>query len=213
MTTELEKIERKTVQYWFQDGLFEMAFGVFLLLLALFFLFRASVPLNPGWRLFLDVGLLPFLIYFGVRAVGKTVRSLKKKITYPRTGYVSYRKPERKKRAKSGFVMGATAGILSTAAATLFSSKSAAFAWMPAWIGLIFALGFWHLAVRSKLTRMAALAVIVTAAGIGLSFSGWGEMQRLAVFFGTSAVSLAFSGWITFRRYLRSFRLPGETSQ
>jgi hypothetical protein len=212
MTTEIEKIERRTVQYWFQDGLLEMAFGGFLLLLALFFLAEASAPAKSGWRFFLDVGLLPLFI-FGGWAMNRTVRSLKHKITYPRTGYVSYRKPERKKRAARGFVIGAAAGILSASMATLFASKSAGFDWMPAGSGVAFALALSILAFRTDLIRLAGLAVFALAAGIVLSFSGWGDRLGLAVFYGTLAVSLFLSGWLTLRRYLRKYRLPDEVSQ
>ena len=209
MPTEIEKIERRTVQYWFQDGVFEMAFGGFLLLLALFFGVQAAAPAKAGWRFFLSVGLLPLFV-FGGWAMNKVVRILKQKITYPRTGYVSYRKPGGKKRAARAFVIGGAAGILGALAVVVFSSKSVSFNWMPAGSGVGFGLALSLLAFRSKLIRLAALAVFIAAAGFVLSFSGWEESQGLAAFYGTLAVSLFLSGWITFRRYLRIHRLPDE---
>jgi hypothetical protein len=212
MTTDIEKIERRTVQYWFQDGVFEMALGGFLLLLGLFLWAQGSAPPKSVWGFFLAVGFLP-LFLLGGWAMKKAVRTLKQKITYPRTGYVSYRKPEGKRRAARGYIIGGMAGIVGAVAALMFTSKSAGFAWMPAGSGVAFALVLSLLAFRSNLIRLVALAVLVAAAGIVLSFSGWGELRGLAAFYGILAVSLFLSGGITFLRYLRSHRLPDEASR
>jgi hypothetical protein len=212
MKTEIEKIEQRTARYWFEDGLVEMAFGGVVLLLALFFGARAAAPAKGAWRFLLDVGLLPLFV-LGGWGMNKAVRTLKQRITYPRTGYVSYCKPEGKKGAWRAFLIGATAGITGALTALVLAAKSPGFDRLPAVSGVGFALGLSFLAFRFKLTRLAVLAVFSAAAGIALAFSGWGESGELAAFYGVLAVSLLLSGWLAFRRYLRDHPLPDEASR
>jgi hypothetical protein len=44
MDHDLKKIQERTTQYWFSDGLYELAFGALCLVLALYFLAQVFLP-------------------------------------------------------------------------------------------------------------------------------------------------------------------------
>ena len=69
--TDLQKIERKTLLYFFDDGLWDMFLGIFIQ--------WWGVAMLTGMSLLLGAGFVS--IFFCIWAV-------KRRITYPRTGYV-----------------------------------------------------------------------------------------------------------------------------
>ncbi len=213
MVTEIEKIERKTVRYWFIDGIWEMAWSGFILMWGLLFLAQALVPpAKSSWQFLLLFGFLPLFILAGW-AVNRTVRTLKQKLTYPRTGYLSYRRPEGKQRVRRSVLAGGLAGAIGALIAYLLLRLPANLAWMPLLTGLAFAPVFVFLAVRAGAVRLYAVAGVSAAAGVVLSRSGWSDLMALAAYYGIIAVSLFISGFITCRRYLRRNPLPDEASR
>jgi hypothetical protein len=209
MNTELERIERRTVRHWFEDGIFEMSFGVFLLLLSLLFLGLAWAPEGSALRAVLSVGLLP-LFLLGGWLMKRMMRALKQRLAYPRTGYVAYRKRERKGQLARPLLIGVAAGILAALSMMLFSSKPTGFNPLPGIDGLAFALVLGFLALRSGLGRFAVLAVISAAAGTAFSFTGGDSLKRLAIFFVALSASLILSGLIGCLLYLKRNPLPEE---
>jgi len=212
MADVIEKIEKRTVQYYFSDGIPEMAWSVVALLMALYFLGLATAPANSPWTFVLDVGLLP-LFLFGGWAVNKVTRTLKRKLTYPRTGYVSYRKPEGKRRVRRAALAGGVAGVFGALLAFALSRGSGDLARMPLLSGLAFAPVFIFLAGRAGAPRLYILGAVSAAAGIALALSGWGDLQGLAAFYGIVAAALFVSGFIACRRYLRENPLPGGAAR
>lgn len=212
MDTDIRAIERRTVRHWFEDGIQETTFGAVLWLLGLYFLARHLAPEKSAWSFALDVGLLPLFI-LGGWAMNRAIRSLKRKITYPRAGYVSYRKPDRRKRAGRAFVIGAAAGTLGALAALLLSAKPAGFAWLPAGTGLALALVLVILGVRTGMARLAPPALIIAAGGCAIAFLGWEEMAGLAGLYGISGTALVLSGGLACRRFIRKHPLPDEAAR
>jgi hypothetical protein len=212
MNTEFNKIERRTVRYWFEDGIYETALGLFLLLLGLFFLGYALVREGSTLFYLLSIGVLP-VFFLGFWGTKRMVRSLKQKLTYPRTGYVSYRKPEAKRPRRRALLIGGMAGIAGALWGLALSSGRTGFNLMPGLTGLAFAgvLGF--LALRSGLGRTVVLAVLSAAAGAFLAFSGWPKMLGLASFYLFLGLSLAISGGLACLLYLRRNPPPDEASR
>ena len=89
---EMEEIIQRTQRYWCVDGLAEIGFGIFMLLVTLFLLLNILIPHDPT-SIFLF--LLGYLVIAGLGGFGlnSIYRQLKERITYPRTGYVAYRRP------------------------------------------------------------------------------------------------------------------------
>jgi len=210
--TDVERIERRTVQYWFEDGVAEIAFGIFVLILGLFFLGSALSPEKSTARFIFDIGLMP-VILAGGWAVNRLARSMKRKLTYPRTGYVAYKRPEKRKRIKKALLAGGSAGLVAALAAVFFVSKPARLDAMPAFSGLAYALALVFVSLRAGLSRIAVVAVLTAAAGVGLAFAGWAKGLELAAFYGIVGLLLVLSGFIGLRSYLRRNPLPEEGSR
>lgn len=212
MATEIENIERRTVRHGFQDGIYEMSLGILLLLLGLYFLGRAFTTETSAWAFVFDVGFLPMFL-FGGWLIKKFIRSLKENITYPRAGYISYRRREGRKRTVRAALLGGTVGALGAIAALLFSSKPAGFNWLPAVSGLAFGLALSLLSFRSGLARLAVPALMLAASGVTLAFSGLESMLSLAAFYSLGAALLIASGAVACRRFIRRNPLPEEAGR
>lgn len=90
LETDQKKIQRKIYMTFFQDGLWDVVLGLFLL--------------AWGFAILFDLGWLPavaFIVFFYLAL------SLKQKITYPRTGYARPAE-QRKQRSRAVIAGGAT---------------------------------------------------------------------------------------------------------
>jgi hypothetical protein len=178
-----------------------MAFGVMVLFLGICFLGYALIPAKSLWRGLWLIGMLPVFI-FGVRFVGRTVRLLKEKLTYPRAGFVSYRRPDGRKRPRRFSLVGGLAGIAGALAYSL-SRNSGGFSWYLAGFGLLFALMLFYIALRTNLIRFFLLSVLVLAIGIVLARSGLAAISGLCIFYCLMGSALCVSGAITLSQFVR----------
>jgi len=94
MVDEVKRTIRRTRQYWFVDGLAEMSAGLLFLVLGLIFFGQAHVPGRTAAGLVLRLAF-PAVVLSGFWLCKQFVQGLKERITYPRTGYVSYPKTPR----------------------------------------------------------------------------------------------------------------------
>lgn len=209
---DIKRIERRTVRYGFEDGILEIAIGVFAAILGLFFLGSGLAPEKSTARFIFDVGFLPVFLA-GYWAAQKLAKSLKQRLTYPRTGYLAYKRPEKAKRVKRALLAGVSAGLIAAFAAILFTSVPSRFDGVPAFSGLIFGVTLVVLSVRTGLVRIAVAAVLTAAAGIGLSLAGWTQGLELAAFYGAVGIMSLVSGLLGLRAYLRRNPLPEEGSR
>ena len=118
---DIEKIEKRTAQSFYSDGLAEISLGLIFLLLGGYFFAQAVVP--EGSALGSALSLLSVLVIVSAGfLVSRILRFLKGRITYPRTGYVAFKKkkPSPKRRAATMIV----AGIIGAAMATKFFTFS-----------------------------------------------------------------------------------------
>jgi MFS family permease len=201
MDTNLKKVERRTIQYWYEDGIWEMTFGVMVLFPGIYLLGYALIPMKSLWRALWAIGMLPVII-IGIRFVRRTVRLLKEKWTYPRAGFVSYRRPDGRKRPRRFSLVGGMAGIVGALGYSLLR-YSVGFSWVLAGFGLIFALTLFYIAIRTNLIRFFLLSVFVFAMGIVLARSGLAAVSGLSAFYCLMGLALCVSGAITLRQFVR----------
>ena len=211
-TTDIKRIERRTIRYGFEDGIYEIAFGAFMLVLGLYFIGSALAPEKSVARFIFDVGFLPVFLAGGW-AMNRLARSLKQRWTYPRTGYLAYKRPDKKKRIRKALLAGGSAGLIAALAALLLASSPSRFSGVPAFSGLAFGLALLFISLRSGQARIALAAVLTSAAGVGLSFAGWTQGLELAAFYGGMGAMIVLSGVIGLRGYLRHNPLPEEASR
>src|ERR1035437_4932599 len=89
------------------DGVGELSGGVMALSYAMLLWFQVHAPAGSAWHqmytMFIYVGLMCAVIHYGSKAI-------KTHITYPRTGFVEYRKRDRVRPMILGFCVSALVG-------------------------------------------------------------------------------------------------------
>lgn len=196
----IKEATRRTERYWYEDGLWEISFGLVYAALAVFYFFTQSIGWSGPQSLilpFLQIGVMLGTFW----AAGKMVKYLKEHITYPRTGYVSYRKPAPRSRA-SKIAITAAVSAVTAALVAIVASFSTMQDQMPFIISLPMAGALVYLGHRFGLVRMYVIAVLMVLAGYAFSMLALGGDLVIALFFGALAALLIFSGLITFALYL-----------
>ena len=203
MTRDLERVGRRGLQYWYDDGLVEMAVGCLSVALGLLFLAEALAPRGS-----LPVNfVILVLVAGGILIANWVVKILKARITYPRTGFVQYRRPP--KTAPRRVLVVALACVVSTLVAVgLTSTAPASLAWIPVMQGVLIGLFILYLGYSVGLGRFYALAAASLALGSGVSVAGLGDTLGNGVYFLSMGLLVHVSGGITLRRYLLSTRPP-----
>ena len=199
----LKDVTRRTERYWYEDGLWEISFGLVYAALAGYYILVQRL----GWfRLVGPISLIsPFLQVFEMLGIfwvgGRLVKYLKEHITYPRTGYVSYRKPAKQSRIRRIFLAGAISAVVAAVVAVM-ASFSTLQNQMPLIISLPMAGALVYLGYRFNLARMFVIATLMVVSGYVVSMLSLDEDIVIALFFGTLAALLIVSGLITFALYL-----------
>jgi hypothetical protein len=197
----MQRIEQRAQRYWYEDGIWEIGFGFINLLLGIFFLLASRVNwVGPMALVMVGLQLGVFLGAFWL--IGRIVRRLKERITYPRTGYVAYRRRPASARARQvvlAAAISASIGGLTAILATLESTENR----MPMVTGLFLALGLVVLGRRFSLQRMYIQAALVLLLGFGVSQTPLSEDVSTGAFFTGFGLLMMISGAIALIVYLR----------
>lgn len=199
---DLNKTIRRSQQYWFDDGLAELLIGILFALIGLLFWWQTTA--NSFESAIVGAIALPVIIIVGSVLLGATLRWLKQRLVYPRTGYITYQKPTKKQRNVS-WILGGLVGVLVAVTVTQLALTELTAAFIGAGIGVgLFMLGF-----RIGLIRFHLLAVWSVAVGVAISF--WGVASALAatLALGLIGLGLIVSGGFVFWRYWQNSE-PGN---
>jgi hypothetical protein len=206
---DIEKIEKRTIQSFYEDGLTEIAVGlIFLILGGYFFLQLGTTGSTAGSIISGSLIIVFFASFF---LVNRLLRFFKRRITYPRTGYVAFKKKETspKRRIATAVV----AGIISAALATLFRISPSVQDLFPALNGLLFAVAALLLAHRIGLIRFYILSAASAVIGVGLAAAGFGDLKGLGLFYLLSGVTILIAGLAALVVYLRRYPRPSPEAQ
>ena len=182
----------RVYQYQNIDGLNELSFGAMWLWLgltiSLYVLFPEVYPPLIG------------LVGFGVPLIGRALYELKKRLTYPRTGYAVPRVP------RYLFFVFAGGLLLINTLDALFWNLSFSSLWtQPLSLGLITAcLLLW---MGGGLVRFYYLAAAAFFLGAGLTWYGVDMYMGVVLHSSALGLLLVASGGVTLRRYLKEHRL------
>lgn len=208
-TEQFDSIPKRTIQYWYSDGLAEIAGSFLFVLLATYFWLQIYLPLDSPLRLFLDVSFI-LIILGGSYLTGKITNITKARITYPRTGFVQYKAdPETKNRRRLLSIVLVSA--LVAVAALIFFVMDSNFNWMAAATGIllgIMVIGF--VAPRVGLLRFYLYGVLSAVTGVLISLYGFENILGLAIFYSLAAGVLLVSGMYTLIRYLQLNKIQVE---
>ncbi len=206
MKDPIKDTMRKTLSYWYVDGLTELATGILLAIVSLLMVALAMLVPDAIANQLSGFGL-PILILIGGVVLRRAVSSLKEHLTYPRTGYVacSTSRVERK-------IWTIAAGIAASVA-IVFISVQFKLDWLayvaPA---LMAAVLIGSIGLTYGLHRFYGLAVYTLLLGIPLVALHLADRANLALFLFGCAAGFIVSGALTLRGYLQTTQPPiGET--
>ena len=191
----LEKLERNIYRYYFQDGIVDVLFGAWFLLVGL--------PIG-------SVGPFIVLIVF----LAPLVKGLKKRFTYPRTGYVELREGDPQPLPR--FILGSLVLGLVALLATLIATGDIAdaarwYRWMPIFFGIWMAGIFLGLALRAGVVRYGIIAGVALVGGPAATLLRLpGKLANIGLFLTVVGALMLVCGVVTFVRFLRKHPLPEQ---
>ncbi len=200
MEKTIESTIHRTRQYWYIDGFGEMLAGLVFLLLGTINCLSGIYPPSMGSAVMVGVGY-PLVILGGTFAGRKWVRSLKEKITYPRTGYVKYIQPERSSRAKR--MVTACFVAIMVSILTMVISRGLDPFWVVLGTGLIIAAFIGYLAIQIPLNRFLLLAVWVVVVSLISVRIPVSEDIQIGILLGGSGIGWLVSGGLSLLYYLK----------
>jgi MFS family permease len=197
---DIEKIEKRTVQSFYDDGLAEISTGLIFLLLGAYFFAQAAAPERSAFRSALSVLFVLVIVSAGF-LVSRILRFLKRRITYPRTGYVAFKKkePSSKRRAATMIV----GGIIGAATAALYGLSPSFKVLFPALNGLLLAVAVLLIAGKIGLARFYILSAASAVIGLAVTAAGVGDIKGISLYYGLFGAAVTLSGLATLIVYLR----------
>lgn len=203
----LSQAKKRAERYWYEDGIWEIGFGLANILLSAFYTLSTSLQAR-GASMWLMLALQTGVIVGIFWLMGWLVKWLKAKITYPRTGYVAYRKLAPSKRARRVVQMMLVSGGVAALVGAVASMQTYA-NFTPIVIGMIFAAMLAYLGHRFDLLRLYALIPLVLALALVLAVLGGDETTALILFFGGFGILFSLSGGLALLLYLRRTSAAG----
>jgi peptidoglycan/LPS O-acetylase OafA/YrhL len=200
---QIESLLNRPKAYYNIDGVGELAVGFMCLAGSLLHWLQANAPKDSVWH-----GMPAFIIYFGLMCsiLHYGPKAIKKHITYPRTGFVEYRKRD---TVWLPMILGAAVA----AALSVAFRRHWNLATPGSLIGLLFAASYAYgiaRTVRWKLAVAGVLALGSVAVGV-LANHSWGDAFLLT--FVLYGAVLSISGGISFWLYLRHTQAPAQEAQ
>ncbi len=207
MNTDVDRLMRKTRQYWYEDGLAELLIGVFFLAVGLLLLADWTTPASAPWKwIYAPSFMLAAII--GLLVGRRAITWLKERITYPRTGYVTYHRPPQAARRRRAVIAGAIGAAVSLALVAILMYRQEFGRVAPLLLGLGVALLLLRFASYTGLPRFYVLSALSLAAGIGLAWLSQDMSLTIGLYYGLLGMALAISGAYTLSCYLHA--IPPE---
>ncbi len=208
MLEEKMRLERRTVQYWYEDGIPEIGLGSTCLLMAGNF---ALNLISAVGGILLGAVLLMATIpysYYCSRLLVRTFHGLKEKWTYPRAGLLRYRGQDDFGQSPLSTKRLGLAVLVAVIALALqqYLPHSSGFL-LVAPLGLA-ALLFYIARISGKLRFCVLGAYAIGAGALLLAFPGVGIVVRLALYCASQGLVLTASGVATLRRFIKTHPIP-----
>ncbi len=206
MNDKFQIVEKRVKRYWYSDGIVELSLGGMFFLLGVYFGIQGYLGEGSQASVIMQVGLF-VLIFAGIVGVQRVVNALKARLTYPRTGYVEYRKDGQDIKQRRNIFMGVALALV--AASIILFDFFRNFDSMILGTGVM--VGAVFIALRGKstgVTRFYVVGVFSILLGVTLSLDKLPQEYNLALFYGLLGIAIMVSGGIVLRRYLRENPMP-----
>lgn len=204
---DTQRIEKRTVQSFYDDGLSEIALGLVFLLLGAYFFAQNTVPEKSLAGSVLSMLFVLVIVSAGF-LINHILRFFKRRVTYPRTGYVEFKKKEiSPKRRMAVLFLGA---IVAASMSALYTTAPSAKALLPAINGLLLGVAFLFFALRVGLTRFYIEAAASVVTGLAISIVGIGDTRGTTLYFGVFGAVLSVFGLAALVAYIRRSPRTGK---
>ncbi len=200
-----KEIREKAVRAILKDGLTDIMIGILLLVISLYFYLEVYYQIN----------IVMLLIFPGI-LVGPLLMSLRKKYTYPRTGYVNLKTKKVRTLKLSLAIFGVFSGLI---VFYIFYNRSAGiidkilpyFGYLPLLIGIVLFFIYVYQAVRYKLNRYYIYTIVAAASILyALSVTDKRIVSFILMLF-IQGIFLLPVGCYTFWKFLRKNPVPAES--
>ena len=212
MPHDLKESLLRAIQYFYVDGTYEFGFGLLCLILAGYFYAEAHVS---GWLSAIVDASLVLVMIGGGYLIQLLIRRLKERLTWPRTGYVSYQRKQGIQRGwRIGLVLvigGVIGGVVASATTMLVMNQDIQIAVMPLISGLLLGMVMVILGWRTSIPRFYIMALLSAALGVTLAYSGLENSVSLIAYYASLAVVQLFTGTCVLSNYLRQNPLQKES--
>lgn len=198
---DLQKSKLRSLSYWFIDGISEIGTGLVISLMGCLFLLLAIIPEGSKWNFVLAYGQ-PIFVVGAFFIVSKLVKTFKERITFPRTGYVSYIRPKIDKRIQRGIIAGSVAAAVSIFITLIGGKLEQRF--VPLFMSALFAIGMCVFAVNYGVKRFYVLAVGLLFLGGALFFLNLPDPLDSAWFFIMEGIGMMLSGLTALIHYMKT---------
>lgn len=194
MQKDVNAVMQRTYRYFYADGIVELGVGGLFLVVSLLLLLWNNFASGSPVNIFLALGL-PIVVIGGGFLLQRAVKAVKTRVTYPRTGFISYH--ERDKSLGRWVVpIGALLFVI------LYLFPLAQIFQMAMVEGSILFLVFGYLGHRLEIPRFYILGILAALIGLGASIYVMGDLAGSVILFAGSGLILILSGSIVLVRYL-----------
>jgi len=202
MSDPINKIIQQTYQYIYIDGLPELGVGaMYLLTGGLLALINYTQP-GPLSVLLMVVGI-PAVVVGGIYLINRLMRRFKERLTYTRTGFVSYR---RERKDNKRWIIIAVALLLPIV--LIFLPEN----WrdLPLVVAGILGGVQVYLGYRMRIRRFYGEGCIAILLGVACAMMIESEVLGVAIVFVGSGIMLIGAGGLTLWRYLQAHPISRE---
>ncbi|MCB0112783.1 MAG: hypothetical protein R2873_17410 [Caldilineaceae bacterium] len=201
-----DSLQKRLYQHAFMDGVSELAIGVWLAGLGLYYFLDRIFDTNFFYIYLVLMSLLPVLL-------GPATRFVKQRITAPRIGYVRFPKQrtqaQRKRKAISGGIAGLVLGALIGFVVAVNQSPDAGLMgllnWVPLFMGTVFAAAFIYSGIRYEIRRFYVVSALIFAAAVATVVLNPGPVEGIVIFSALAGALLIASGGSTMFLFVRRY--------
>jgi hypothetical protein len=195
MSNEIDEVIQRTYRYFYEDGLVELTIGGLFLAIGILLQLWARVAIGSPFVLVLSLSLV-LLVIGGGLIIKRLIGSIKERVTYPRTGYVSY---HQRQPSKGRWLIIAVALVLVVLSGILpeWFSRMAVFEGLL----LLVVLGF--LGYRIGVRRFYLVGIIAAILGLCAALLIPEDLFGSSVTFGGTGIALLLSGALALRAFLQ----------
>jgi hypothetical protein len=201
MDDPLRQAEARLERYWNVDGLHEIGVALILALTALWVWATELSDLPQAWKRGFST-TFPFLLIGGMSVERVVIKTIRRRLTYPRAGFAEMRKPTGGRRLVSALAAAVIAAGIGFAGARFEPEQLRR--WAVIVPGVAAGIFLWQIGSRAGVSRFYAAGALIAAASLAIAGAGMSMSLGLTLFWAIAAGVLLVSGGITLWRFLRT---------